>query len=494
MIPRIPQLNVRALFAAAVTLKVTFAIIGWVLSDPIIWGTLVPLLVMTCYIWLGYNSRADVVSEEKFADSCYYIGFIFTIVTIIVCLVDIPKMMPGKGMTEVAWRFGAAMTSTVFGMVVRVWLVGFRQDLGDGVRDAESRLVRAASEFVNQLELVRQRLQSLDVTVVDAANATVATVNARVEATGQEQAKVLREYYSTMLAQTQVATQGVINELRDTSGAVKSVIDELNKGLRSTVTSFDSELLKATKALQQRLTTEALPKEIFSSQIKPAIEQLNVQTGRLGQAVQRIAEEIENSAAILGKSVRGLDNKVKRATDVQRVLESFEQVVNSHDAIIGAIQSQQVAVEQLASLLAAAEQRLTAVGQDVRSGLTLSPASSKALAKALTPSIDASYAALASDLAALRVAITAPVVGLPGQQPLRTNSSTQSSASVSGPSPAIALIGDAATAKSAVSAGAGALPPTPSVWRVMQSRPEEGRATPAPAPLAVPGPTPPRIE
>jgi hypothetical protein len=494
VIPSIPKLNVRALFAIAVIFKVTFAIFGWILNDPIIWGTLVPLLVMTGYILLGYKSRTDDISEEKFADSCYYIGFIFTIVTIIVCLVDIPKMAPGKGMTEVAWRFGAAMTSTVFGMVVRVWLVGFRQDLGDGVRDAESRLVRAASEFVNQLELVRQRLQSLDVTVVDAASATVATVNARVEASGQAQAEALREYHAVMLAQTQMATQGVVNELRTTSGAVKSVIEELTKGLRSTVTSFDSELLKATKSLQQRLTTEALPKEIFAAQLKPAIEQLNVQAGRLGQSVQRIAEEVENSATVLGKSVRGLDNKVKRATDVQRVLESFEHIVNSHGAIIGAIQSQQAAIEQLASLLAAAEQRLAAVGQDVRSGLTLSPASSKALAKVLTPSIDASNAALASELAALRVAIAAPVLGLPSQQPLWTSNPTQSGASVSGPSLEITLTGDAPSAKSAGSAGAGASPTIPSVWRVVQSRPEEGRPTPALEPVAVPGPTPPRIE
>src|SRR5205085_699535 len=117
-----PQgIPVQKLFIATILLKITSSGIGWYLDPQ--WakwsfGLAFPLLIMAAYVWLGLNRRDGDVPDEKFADSCYYLGFIFTITSIIFSLFDLPNI--GTKMQDIAVRFGAAMVSTVAGLVVRV--------------------------------------------------------------------------------------------------------------------------------------------------------------------------------------------------------------------------------------------------------------------------------------------------------------------------------------------------------------------------------------
>lgn len=75
VLQKLPTIRVQRLFALAVTLKISFAIAGYLVGDPLWLGMACPMLVMILYMYVGYNKRESDVSEEKFADSCYYLGF-----------------------------------------------------------------------------------------------------------------------------------------------------------------------------------------------------------------------------------------------------------------------------------------------------------------------------------------------------------------------------------------------------------------------------------
>ena len=111
------DIRVQKLFAVVLALKVTCSGLGWYLQRPWSLGFAVPLTLMVAYIVLGLNRRSDDVTDEKFADSCYYLGFIFTITSIIFSLFDLPSI--GSQLESIAVRFGAAMVSTVLGLGVR---------------------------------------------------------------------------------------------------------------------------------------------------------------------------------------------------------------------------------------------------------------------------------------------------------------------------------------------------------------------------------------
>ena len=199
----IAQIQVQKLFVVALILKVTSAFFGWYLQMPWSLGFALPLLVMVAYIVLGYFRKDTDVSDEKFADTCYYLGFIFTITSIIFSLFDLPNI--GTRIQDIAVRFGAAMVSTVLGLGVRVYLVSFRQDINDAIKDAEDAVLDATRKFTEQLTIALERLRDFESQVDSAAKSTVERVNLQIENLSMNHANKLTEFFTELTTQNQKA-------------------------------------------------------------------------------------------------------------------------------------------------------------------------------------------------------------------------------------------------------------------------------------------------
>ncbi len=109
----------------------------------IIIGFLVPLCVMIWYLWYGYQ-KVIICPELKktIGDSAYFLGFLFTIASIIAAMGDmaLTNMQDGT-MTYVASRFALAMITTLLGMTYRTYLTEFDPD----EEDAAGAVSRGAS-------------------------------------------------------------------------------------------------------------------------------------------------------------------------------------------------------------------------------------------------------------------------------------------------------------------------------------------------------------
>lgn len=96
------------------------------LDDPIwLWSFSLPFLLMLAYVIAGWlmvrgKSRKELFS---YADGCYYLGFLFTIASIIIALASIQD--ENFFVSELAIRFAAAMLTTFVGMAVRLYIITF---------------------------------------------------------------------------------------------------------------------------------------------------------------------------------------------------------------------------------------------------------------------------------------------------------------------------------------------------------------------------------
>jgi len=187
------DIRLQKLFLIAFVLKVCSSFIGWRFQDPWIFGFTVPLLIMGAYIVLGYFRRDNDVADEKFADTCYYLGFIFTITSIVFSLFDLPHI--GTRIQDIAVRFGAAMVSTVLGLAVRVYLVSFKKDVADAIKDAEDSVLDATRKFTEQLTVALERLSDFECQVDTAAKASVERVNLQVENLSKNHADKLAAFF-----------------------------------------------------------------------------------------------------------------------------------------------------------------------------------------------------------------------------------------------------------------------------------------------------------
>ena len=128
------------------------------LSEPPLLITLIgTVAVMAVYVYLIYfNLTPDISSEQK-ADSCYYLGFILTLVAMVISLINFNLGEGQELFRSIVRNFGLALVTTIIGIVVRiVWL----QLLADRVTEAEETIRQKMLLEADKLKLEVERITS----------------------------------------------------------------------------------------------------------------------------------------------------------------------------------------------------------------------------------------------------------------------------------------------------------------------------------------------
>lgn len=340
--------SVQRLFGVAVALKISFAAAGYLLDSPVWLGTVAPLTVMVLYMYVGYYRRDTDVSEERFADSCYYLGFIFTIVSIIICLFDLPKMTPGKGMYLIAMRFGAAMVSTVLGMIVRVYLVGFKKDAAEAVKDVESALITATRAFTVQLHDTMRSMQQFEAQVMDASKASVAGVQLQVEALGRNFADALNRFYDQVNSENKTAFEQTLGEVRTATGRLASSVETYSSGMRDHLQAIEAKVTAFSDAVTDRLSSTTFPDDFFSSRLEGPVQQLRTEAMSLGKSINRVVAQVAASSAGLSEVLESLKS---RAEGAKGTMDSVVALSEQHQRLLSSADGQLNALSGLAATL-----------------------------------------------------------------------------------------------------------------------------------------------
>lgn len=357
------DIRVQKLFLITLILKVGASVLGWQLGSPWILGLSVPLALMATYIFLGLKRHDRDVSDEKFADSCYYLGFIFTITSIIVSLFDIHDI--GTKMQDIAVRFGAAMISTVFGLAVRVALVNFRKDATDAIRDAEDAIVEASQRFREQLVIAFETLRSFEVEVDNAAKQSVQRVNLQVDALSKNHAQKLSGFFEDLTVRNQEAFTQALEEVKTASLKLSSSVDSYSNGMRANLSSIEAKVTNFTDAISNRLKTTTFPDDYFSGQLEAPLAQLTSSAKAVSDNVKTVASEVKSSSSTLSSALKALDRKANAA---EGSLDKVLQLTVQQHAVLEAAQGQIAALERLASTLSGFDAVLATTASRIDAG------------------------------------------------------------------------------------------------------------------------------
>jgi len=278
---RLPDIRVQKLFVVVLVAKVAASGAGWLLQMPWSLGFALPLALMTTYIVLGLRRGADDVGDEKFADTCYYMGFIFTITSIVFALFDLPEI--GTRIESVAVRFGAAMVSTVLGLGVRVYLVSFGRDVSDAIEEAEDAVIDASHRFREQLLLAVERLRNFEAGVDGAARASVDRVNLQFEALSKQHAERLDTWLAELTERNQRAFADALAEVGAATARLAEFVDGYSNQMRTHMGAMQQFTSATTDRVLERLRTAEFPEDYFARhlalpmrQLKNASEEISV--------------------------------------------------------------------------------------------------------------------------------------------------------------------------------------------------------------------------
>jgi len=364
--PETVSISVQRLFIFTIILKIALSLAGWYVGTTLaLWtlGFALPLLVMSAYILIGlYRRDPDEVSDEKFADSCYYLGFIFTISSIIVALLDIDKLGENGRLAEIAVRFSAAMVSTVFGLVVRVYLVNFRKDLSDITKAMEDDLLEAERNFRTHLNLATDNLKALnnkvneaskdvvarlEVAIVETAeantreferlfqdvgqkiNTTAELSTTSITASSGELKKSLQQYMTSLVAS---AKHHEI-KLNDFSERLGQQLDKFSTTFSGALADLNTRLENFTQKLDGRLNDVTFPADLFKEQLSKPIDGLKSSLSSVANDLTQFATDITTGSHSLNESLLAVPASVKETTEqIRKSVEDQRKTIEKTNA------------------------------------------------------------------------------------------------------------------------------------------------------------------
>lgn len=354
------DIRIQKLFLITIILKVGSSYLGWYLQMQWSLGFWIPLSIMAAYIVLGLKRKDRDVSDEKFADSCYYLGFIFTITSIIFSLFDLPDI--GTKIQDIAVRFGAAMVSTVAGLAVRVYLVSFNKDVADAVREAEYSIIETSQRFREQLVLAYERLSDFQSQVENGTKGAVERVNLQVESLSKNHAEKLSGFFEELAGKNQAAFSSALDEVKKASLRLSESVDGYSLGMRSNLGSIEAKVTAFTDVVSERLKTTTFPDDYFAKQLERPLVQLNSATNAVAGQVLTTATEVGAATTVLAGALRKLQAKseaIEGSMDAAMRLTAQQQsVLDTSHSQIGALEKLGATLEGFGTLLGTTVARL----------------------------------------------------------------------------------------------------------------------------------------
>ncbi|OLQ70826.1 hypothetical protein BIT28_15555 [Photobacterium proteolyticum] len=317
---KIELVSVTKMFLISVLSGAIFIVLGLAFNS-IILSVGAPLLVMLSYIFFMIRAENDLPISIV-GDSFYYLGFILTLVALVSSLVFL-SVNDDVNMNNVVGSFGAALITTIVGLVARLVVTSFSVQ-------AQKRRERLENEIEKALNTFSAQLDCLTTQVV----ASVTKVHAETEVSLKE---TLEIYNKT---QTEV-TENYKESMESASDVVHSAMIDLSKRINNIDVSSDlisKPLQNSLKDIIKTLENHQKAYENINSQMILANEQLSIQfnqsgtlvsdhvdklEGALNGTIQSQAQKYETSLSEISKSI------LSSLGDIKDLKQDTEQAIQS---------------------------------------------------------------------------------------------------------------------------------------------------------------------
>ncbi|MBD0315334.1 MAG: hypothetical protein ICV75_01470 [Nitrospiraceae bacterium] len=308
-------------------------------------GGLVALLIG----YAAYGSFLTNKNTVQFADSLYYMGFLWAVFALIATFVVWPA--PRLTADAVLTTFGYALVSTFAGMLLRLLVIQFQEMLPD-------RLVYAQETIDRGVEALNQQIKDATTDITS-----------------------FRQRAASELGGT---FQGLLRSLDD-------VRDKLADQHRTMATAMSAGLESSLKEVLGRLSAMQIPEEMLTAEVAKVIAALGKREEDVEQAVQQLTQSLAHAADTVtrfGESLYGSDVAQRMGSAVDELSHTIrgraEEVANMATALETSrteLESQLISMQSLRSAFASVSTQLStleaelrdvssySLGADVRDGL-----------------------------------------------------------------------------------------------------------------------------
>ena len=246
-------------------MKLGFAITGLVTAIP-------PTAILVLYAAAVWRQQYFRLHPDRLGDNCYYMGFIFTLTSLSVALIqleDASADLRANLLETLIGNFGIALSSTIVGIALRVFFIQFRREVEDEEQLVRQDLQAKSAMLRDNLGLAVSDLESFRLRVVQVLDEQVISVATRFAAVQNElvaKAEATSVIFATVQADMTGRSHDVSAAMLDSAKILGDNTAKIAAELRGLITRIDrieappDLLVRHLAGAESRITslTEAL--------------------------------------------------------------------------------------------------------------------------------------------------------------------------------------------------------------------------------------------
>jgi hypothetical protein len=267
-----------------------------------VWGldqvvvTIVPVALMVLYAVIALITKRYRIREDRVGDNVYYLGFLFTLVSLAYALrVYNPE---GSGAADIITNFGIAISTTIIGLAGRVLFNQMREDPEEYEREARISLAEAASALHDELYNITSDLKSFKTSMVQITKEGV-----------EEVANAAKEGMEQSVEQFSAVAKTMIESIEAAFGSFNSQATVLNELASKNAMALEAlfHKIEAIEASPDMLSGKfALILAKFDEVADEAVKRNRNQTNDL-KRFKDIIEAATAASEALNKTLGGAD-------------------------------------------------------------------------------------------------------------------------------------------------------------------------------------------
>jgi len=209
-------------------------------ENNLIFQMLVPSLVVVFYATFIFRKGRNVLNLDQLGDSVYYLGFIITLVALIMALYDLSE---NPNTQDIISKFSIALVTTVVGILIRVLFSQFEPSQEDISEMNERMLSDTALSLKTQLDVS-----------IDTFKGFVDEVSRKTSETLEKNSIELSTFLKENSEEFATSSKKVIQNINSASNTLiqkSNSLDQALEGLNNTTENFNQNLSVLNSALTQ---------------------------------------------------------------------------------------------------------------------------------------------------------------------------------------------------------------------------------------------------
>ena len=286
-------------------------------------STLITSFLMLIYYWRSKKIAKTPVAREVMADSCYYLGFLFTFVALFL----IVSFGDFKSSELIIRNMGVALFTTVLGLSLRIVETQFNpigneseQDIQKTLQGLSSSIIDISTDFQNKLGVVTNELNKVSGTL----NQQIANVDLNSFGKSLDPFKNNLTNLNVELEKIKDDTTRISNEIRNSTDSLNTLTSALDK-LR-TVSDTSEQVLDDIKETNEKIKDNQMVSNANLEMINTKVETINQALDESNTAIKKSAYQVNASTKQLQDAYGKIEeDALKVRTSMrQKLLDLFD--------------------------------------------------------------------------------------------------------------------------------------------------------------------------